>query len=189
MTIIFYEDEAQLNKIIAHTNVRVYTKIFYKGRKIISCVAVDGKIENKCGLLSAFLNSINSKSVICEYANAVPRVWATIFNLKIISLIFGVLERKDFDFERKNRLYCLKKIQNRLYADEYVVFGSNNPTVDLSNDIKRFYKSIVRSEVRKDLPIQNHITNKKTGWSTLLSHGESWVLRRMRGFKRLFSNY
>jgi hypothetical protein len=161
MKIIFYEDESQLNKILAHTNEQIYTKILYTRRKIISCLEVDGKKENKCSLLRVFLNSIKSKSVICEYANAVPRLWATVFNLKIISLIFGVLDRKDFDFERKNRFHCLRKMQNRLYADEYVVFGSHNPTVDLSNDIERFYKSIVRSEVRKDLPIQHYIPNKK----------------------------
>jgi hypothetical protein len=145
--------------------------LFYKGRKIISCVAVDGNLENKCGLLSAFLNSINSKSVICEYANAVPRVWATVFNLKIISLVFGVLDRKDFDFERRNGFHCLKKMQKRLYADEYVLFGSHNPTLDLSKDIERFYKSIVRSEVRKDLPIQHYIPNKKV-WAVYI--GQPW---------------
>jgi hypothetical protein len=151
MKIIFYEDSAQLEKLLFHTTCKNYIAIEYIGRKIqaISCV-VDGRLT-ECNIIRFILYSCLAKKVMCEYANGLPRLWATFFGKKIESHIFGVLDRSDFHFASVHKCKIARRLFNKLYADEYIIYGSKNPTQDLIDEMRERFNSKVIVAARRDL--------------------------------------
>jgi hypothetical protein len=171
--IIFYEDQAQLDKIICHNSLVSYIKVRYSGRLMLSVAIVFKENEHKCGVGYLILRSIFSRSLLCEYANGLPRLWATLFNLKIQSHIFGVLDYYDFDFNSVHKSKIKRKLFNRLYADEYIIYGYFNPTCDLLRPLSDYYKSNVVLMKRVDLKKIDQESRTTFPWALYV--GQPWA--------------
>lgn len=171
--IVFYEDQAQLDKIICHNHLVSYIKVHYSGRLILSIISVLKNKERKCGIGLLIFKSIISKHLLCEYANGIPRVWAALFNLNLQSHIFGVLDYCDFDFNSVYRFKLKRKLLNRLYADEYIIYGDFNPTRDLLNPLTDYYKSNVKLMKRIDLQKIDKKAHAALTWALYV--GQPWA--------------
>lgn len=171
MKIIFYEDAGQLDKIKNHVDFQCNLFfVEYVGRKIKKIQYKEfGKSTKTVSYLFFILNIFKTKVMLCEYANAIPRLYSFFFFKKLESHIFGYLLRGNFDFDKKINIF--KKVFYRLYADKYYIYGSNNPTVILESEIKKYYLSEVEIKKRKDL---EEIKNKSKKGDWVLFIGQPW---------------
>ena len=149
--IIFYEDEAQLAKILAHNNLDHCLIVKYSGKTITRVDEYKNFAKTKSSVFRLMCFSFFAENVVCEYANSVPRIWASLFALNLESHIFGVLDFVDFSFQKIPRIKILRKIYSKLYADEYIIYGVFNPTIDLLPFLKEKYLSNVAVKSRNDL--------------------------------------
>lgn len=173
MRIIFYEDQAQLEKLLSHTKICDYVKVLYSGKKIIRLTAVKNNSESRCGIFQLISISIKSNVLTCEYSNGIPRFWATLFQMRLQSQLFGVLDYFDFDFDRTYKTKSIRKLMNRLYADEYLIYGSHNPTRDLADEIRNRYKAKVVLKERLDIEKANQKASCQIPWSIYI--GQPWL--------------
>lgn len=172
MNVYFYEDDAQLQKMLHHTNELRYIKIRYKGRKILQLSCIENNSEKNIGLLIGIIKSLRSNILICEYANGLPRIWALLFGLKIESHIFGLLNKSNLSIKAEHWCFIQKKLRAKLYAEEYYIYGEHNPTIDLVHDIRKIYKSNVNLRQRNDLPKLSNTTVAKANWAVYV--GQPW---------------
>jgi hypothetical protein len=172
MNVIFYEDDAQLQKILHHTNQQCYIKIRYKGRVIVHSSWVGENSEKRIGSFIAIIKSLKANTLMCEYANGLPRIWALLFGLKIESHIFGLLNKSNLSIEAEYWGSLRKKLRAKLYAEEYYIYGEHNPTNDLVQDICKIYKSNVGIRKRRDLPKIFNAKVARTNWAVYV--GQPW---------------
>jgi hypothetical protein len=168
MEIIFYEDLAQLEKLLSHVPCKNYIAIKYIGKKIHSiCRVIDGDWA-ECNVFYLILKSLLANKIVCEYANGLPRLWAAIFGKKLESHIFGILDRSDFAFASVHKIKIARKILNKLYADEYIIYGVKNPTQDLIDEIRLYFNSKAMVARRRDLSLHPKMGPEPT-WAVYIA--------------------
>jgi hypothetical protein len=171
--IVFYEDHAQLYKILHHNPLNSYIKVHYSGRRILSIAKISRGSESGCGFACLLLNSILSKYLLCEYANGLPRVWALLCNLRLHSHIFGDLSYRDFDFMSVHESTIKRKLFNRLYAEKYIIYGNSNPTQDLMGALSNYYKADVILRERTDIDKVKAYMHATFAWAVYI--GQPWA--------------
>ena len=162
--IIFVEDSAQKNKIIAHLKPKAAIIVFYNKRwprKIE--LHVDGNKKS----LFIFWNILSSKTIICEFANLLPRAVAFITSWKIESHIFGYLTCNDLDKVYKlKRRTAIQKLITPLCADFYCIYGDKNPTL---SQIKKLREHGIPCETRARVDLSRiEKINETTPWAVYI---------------------
>lgn len=182
MEILFYEDDAQLEKILTHRFITIGYAVLYKGRTIFSIKSIRNSHVLELESFISFVKDLFSiKLIICEYANLIPRLFALILNIKIESHIFGNIEKKDV-----LRFYSLTKECGRFkrflvpaYADFFYIYGEKNPTRDIG-DILLSKGLEVNFLPRLDLDKLKKINTGDVQW--VLFIGQPW---RELGFQEM----
>ena len=125
--ILFYQDEAQLSKILAHTSYTYDYLVHYKKKFFISIKKnnFDGSYAKKSVWELFFRSLFKHCIIVCEFANFLPRVFALASLSQIESHVFGYMN--------KNTLKCVltksfvpdffKKIYCNQYSSKYIIYG------------------------------------------------------------------
>ena len=124
------QDEMQFQKIYENVDLENYITVFYVGRRI-----TDISFSGVSNWLLFVLTLFNKERpiVVCEYANLVPRVIATLTGSRIHSHYFGHVYEGEIQpaLEAKKNLFS--KLITPLYADEFYIYGESNPMLTLEN--------------------------------------------------------
>lgn len=166
---IFYEDTAQLEKIMAHVEVDSSCPLIeYRGLKIVSFTKESRRHTNHLWARLCW-GLKNSNCIYSEFANFLPRLISTVSGLPLICAIFGWLPSHYFEKPRRTNI----KLWNSQFADEYWIFGKHNKTHKTAALLRTF--ATVRSFERKDLSPLNG--DKKNNATVFI--GQAWEKERL----------
>lgn len=147
--IVFVEDGEQLLKMQKnYLKSNNFLLITYRGRRVQKLeISEAGKITrvNLLKLYKVVYAVFSSKTIVVEYANLLPRIFAFFLRKQIISLIFGTLTQSNF---RKHR-FIPEKLQP-LRADTFIIFGRYNQTKKIVPFLETFADAVQKN--RTDIP-------------------------------------
>lgn len=166
--IIFYQDKAQLHKIVNNCNLNANTiAILYKSVYPLKINILSGNSFSYPP--NAFFLIIRiffaSDQILSEYANFLPRFVSCFFRKRLISTVFGVL---NIDSMRLIGTPPMKLLSSQV-ADEYWLFGRMNRTKKIIPHLEKI--ASVKVFERSDLP--DFRLHFKTDF--VLFIGQSWI--------------
>ena len=124
------QDELQLKKICENVDLENFITVFYAGRRITN-ISSSGVSNWLLFVLSFFKRE--RPILVCEYANLVPRVIAALTGCRIHSHYFGYVFESEIQPALEAKKNLLSKLITPLYADEFYIYGENNPMLTLEN--------------------------------------------------------
>ena len=127
------QDEMQFQKICEHVQLENYVTIFYRGRRI-SRVSWAG-VSNWLLFIVSFFKK-KRPILVCEYANLVPRVIATLTASRIQSHYFGYVYESEIQPVLDSKKNFISKLTTPLYAEEFVIYGEHNPMLAFEDKFK-----------------------------------------------------